>query len=282
MERRALGMSLALHGIILILMFCNFSFMREYSKPPAVVLQIDLNKVQISQKTNLPQKQVAKKEIKKVPAMPEKKQVAQVKKVSKPVQKTESVQVKPKEAPVPKNAVQTQVKPVKQETKPLPEQKTTESKAQDDWQSLLASVDKIRQAPQKKEMIEGEVENMEGLTGGLEGRLDQIMTISDKDFISSKLRDCWNVDGGTERLDEIVVDVRLSVNKDGDLLYVKYTNKMNVPAFTQVAESAVRAVHICAQKGEDSPFKILADKYADHYSDWKEMSLRFSPTEGIY
>ena len=31
----------------------------------------------------------------------------------------------------------------------------------------------------------------------------------------------------------------------------------------------------------DSPFRILAEKYADHYGDWKEISLRFNPLEGI-
>ena len=44
MERRAFLMSLALHGVILTLMLVNFNFAREYSKPPSVILHVDLNK----------------------------------------------------------------------------------------------------------------------------------------------------------------------------------------------------------------------------------------------
>jgi hypothetical protein len=59
-------------------------------------------------------------------------------------------------------------------------------------------------------------------------------------------------------------------------------NKQNYPAFSSVSESAKRAVYICAGKGTESPFYILSQKYADHYGDWKEIYLRFSPLEGVF
>lgn len=283
MDRRSIWMSLSLHGILLIFMFVDFSFTREYSKPPVAIMQIDLTKVQISHQTNLPQKSVAKKTPKKV--VPPKEQKKVETKVSKqPVKKAVAVEpkVQPKPQPVPKNAVPVQSPQIKKEEKKLEEKKVEKNQSQsEDLQSLLATVDKIRQAPVKKEIQEDTIK-AEGISGGTEGRLDQLMTISDKDFISSKLRECWNVDGGTDRLDEIVVEVKVGVNKDGSIRLVKYTNSMNIPAFRQVAESAVRAVRICENKGTDSPFRILAEKYADHYGDWKEISLRFSPTEGIF
>ena len=54
---------------------------------------------------------------------------------------------------------------------------------------------------------------------------------------------------------------------------------MNLPAFKSLSESARRAVFICDKKGDDSPFKILADNYADHYKDWKELHLNFNPMD---
>ncbi len=280
MERRALWMSLGLHGVILCLMFGNFSFSREYSKPPAVVMHIDLNKVKISDKTNLPQKEISKKAVKNTPKQTEVKKEFKTTQVKPKTVQKESPVPQPKSVPVPKNSVAVQEKKPQPEEKPLPKQIPPSDEEDLDLQSLLATVDKVRQKPVKKEVVE-ENPVSEGLKGGLEGRLDQLMTISDKDFISSKLRESWNIDGGTDRLDEIVVEVYVGLNKDGSLRLVKYTNHMNLPAFTQVAESAVRAVHIAANKGSESPFKILAEKYGDHYSDWKEMYLRFSPTEGI-
>ena len=93
MERRAYMMSLALHGVVLTLMLVNFNFAREYSKPPSVILHIDLNKVQISNKTNLPQKAVSVK--KKTPApQPKPKEV--------PKEKPVAVQPKPKQKTKPK------------------------------------------------------------------------------------------------------------------------------------------------------------------------------------
>ena len=143
--------------------------------------------------------------------------------------------------------------------------------------SLLASVEKVRQdtpAPQPQADT-----NTQALDNGTEGRIDQLLTISEKDFIASKLRDCWNVDGGAQNIDEIVVEIRALINQDGSVREVNIMNNMNLPAFRSLAESAKRAVYICAQKGDESPFKILADKYADHYQDWKELYLNFNPMD---
>ena len=141
----------------------------------------------------------------------------------------------------------------------------------------MASVEKVRQdtpAPQPEQPTTNEA-----LDNGTEGRMDKLLTISDRDFIASKLRDCWNIDGGAQDIDEIVVELRVLVNKDGSIRDVTIMNKMNLPAFKPLAESARRAVYICAKKGDESPFKILADNYADHYNDWKEMYLNFNPMD---
>lgn len=298
MQRRAFLMSLALHGVVLTLMLVNFNFNREYSKPPSVILHVDLNKVQISNKTNLPQKSVKKKKApvqkkKEEPKKetPKKKEVAvQPKPKTKPKPKAEPKKPQPKPQPKPatpvKDAVPVQKKPepkketVKEEPKKIQPQK--EEKGYD-LQSLLASVEKVRKEPLKQEVksVQNDLSADMGNTG-LEGRLDQVLSISEKDFISSKLRECWNIDGGAQNLDEIVVEVKAFINKDGSVRDVKILNKQNYPAFSSVSESAKRAVYICAGKGTESPFYILSQKYADHYGDWKEIYLRFSPLEGVF
>ena len=182
----------------------------------------------------------------------------------------------PKPTPAPKDAVA--VKPKKEEkkkeaTKTASKQKPTQ-KPDYNLKSLLASVEKVRQNTPSSQPEE---QKAEALDNGTEGRMDKILSISDRDFIASKLRNCWNIDGGLQNIEEIVVEVRVLVNKDGSIRDVTIMNKMNLPAFRPLSESARRAVYICAQKGADSPFKILADNYADHYSDWKELYLNFNP-----
>jgi len=300
MQRRAFLMSLALHGVILTLMLVNFNFNREYSKSPSVILHVDLNKVQISNKTNLPQKAVKKKKapIKKKKEepkkeTPKKKEVAvQPKPKTKPKPKAETPKPQPKPQPKPatpvKDAVPVQkapeakketVKEKAEKTVPTPEKETKEY----DLKSLLSSVEKVRKQPVKQEVksVQNDLSADTGNTG-LEGRLDQVLSISEKDFISSKLRECWNIDGGAQNLDEIVVEIKAFINKDGSIRDVKILNKQNYPAFSSVSESAKRAVYICAGKGTESPFYILSQKYADHYGDWKEIYLRFSPLEGVF
>ena len=278
MQRQAFLFSLILHATVIGLMFVDFHFSKEYTKAPPAILMVDLSKVKISDKTNLPQKSVAKKQ--QPQAEQKKEEPKPSPKPDKPKQEVKAPEPKPepKPAPIPKDAVAVQPKKEekkKEPSKPTPEQKP--KKPNYDLKSLLSSVEKIRKnAPTPQQQEEAPAD---ALDNGMEGRMDKLLTISDKDFIASRLRDCWNIDGGAQNIDEIVVEIRVLVNKDGSVRDAKIMNNMNLPAFKSLSESARRAVFICAQKGDESPFKILADRYADHYNDWKELYLNFNPMD---
>jgi len=278
MQRKALFLSLGLHILVIGLMFVDFHFTKEYTKAPPAILMVDLTKVKIADKTNLPQKSVAKKQPPKVE--PKKEAPKPASKADKPKQEVKAPEPKPqpKEAPKPKDAVA--VQPKKEEKKKeasKPASKPKPKKPDYNLKSLLASVEKVRQdtsssAPQEEQ-------NEKALDNGTEGRMDKILTISDKDFIATKLRDCWNIDGGAQGIEDIVIEVRVLLNQDGSVREATIMNRMNQPAFKSLSESARRAVYVCAKKGDESPFKILADNYADHYSDWKELYLNFNPMD---
>ena len=260
----------------------SFGFKKHEPTPPAIMM-VDLTKVKISNKTNLPQKAVIQKQ--KTPPTPpkkvEEKKVSTPKPTPKPVVKSEAKPApKPKEVPIKESApIQMPPKKEEKETKPV---KQTEKKSNTDLQNLLASVEKVRKAPVVKKLQQEEpVPQNEGIQGGTEGRIDQILTISERDYLASELQKCWNVNAGVERADEIVVEIKAWINKDGSVRDVKILNSMPISSFNTVAESAKRALFVCDAKGVDSPFRILAEKYSDHYGDWKEISLRFSPLQGI-
>ena len=257
----------------------SFGFKKSDPTPP-VVMMIDLTKVKISNKTNLPQKAVVQK--KKTPQKEEKK-ISSSQKTPKPEKKSEEKPiVKPKETPI-KNATPVKIpEEVKKEEKKVESASKSEKKSYD-IQNLLASVEKVRKAPLMKEALKEEElpKESEGIQGGTEGRIDQILTISEKDYLASELQKCWNIDAGVEHADEIIVEIKAWINKDGSVRDVKIVNSMPLSSFRTVAESARRALYICDNKGAESPFRILADKYSDHYGDWKEISLRFSPLQGI-
>ena len=261
----------------------SFGFKKHEPTPPAIMM-VDLTKVKISDKTNLPQKTVVQK--KKTPVPPSKKQeekpVITSKQTPKIVKKSEPKPVvKPKETVIKEAAPVKTNEPKKQEEKKETVKKS-ENKTNSDLQNLLASVEKVRKAPTVKEVSEeNTVTSDEGFQAGSEGRIDQILTISERDYLASELQKCWNIDAGVEHADEITVEIKAWINKDGSIRDVKILNSMPISSFKTVAESARRALYICDHKGTDSPFRILAERYADHYGDWKEIFLRFNPLQGI-
>ena len=285
MSKRAFISSAVLHGVILTLMTMEFSFSRFDKAPPPAILMVDLTKVQISDKTNLPPK---------VKAPPQKK--AEPKAPPKPAP-TKQVAPKPPEPPKPrpipepptpkavpiveKPKTETKPKPKSEPKKPEPKVVPKEKKSTSDLKSLLASVEKVRQkAPPSTATEPEELRVSDGIEGGREGSLSQILTISERDLIASQLSKNWNVDAGKEGIEDMIIEIRVQVDKAGSVRDVKILNMPSDPVRRSVAESARRAVLICDKKGEESPFKILAEKYADHYSEWRTMVLRFSPLNG--
>lgn len=307
-QSSSLGLSVGLHILVLILMFFNFSWnTSEFEKSPPAILMVDLTKVKIAEKTNLPPlvKEVKKKEPAVTPKVEEKKPAPKkedktplVKKVEPP-QKTEPV--KPKETPK-KEAVKVQEtkkevkkdppkkepkKEVKKKETPKPQPKVAPKpvpkKQSQGLQSLLASVEKVRkpanQAPAKTATPVGETVN-KGIAGGTEGSLMSDLTISEKDLIANKIRSCWNVNAGVQDADKMIIEVRAFINKDGSVREVKILNMKQDPIFRSMAESAKRAIYVCDAKGEESPFRILANKRPEMYSSWKQIYLRMNPVDG--
>ena len=306
MPIRAYLFSALLHSVIIAFLLWDWSFtLKNYEKTNVPVIMIDLKKVQIGELTNLPQKvkkQTPKKQEAKAPSKKTEKQKTTVKKTTpKPQAKPEPV--KPKEQPKPKDSVKAveppkkESKPVKKEVKkeqpkaePKPAQKSEPVKEQpkkkksDGLKSLLASVEDIKKNARPSTSVQtpqatGQ-EVQDGIDGGTEGSLMQPLTISEKDLIANKLRGCWNVDAGLSGIENMIVEVRAYVNRDGSIRDVKILNMQSDTTFRSVAESARRAIYICEALGEESPFKILADKRGDNYQGWKEIFVRFNPLDG--
>ena len=117
------------------------------------------------------------------------------------------------------------------------------------------------------------VENM-GVEGGTKGSYFSELSISEIDAIAGRLRACWNLDPGAMGIENMIVEIRASLNQDGsvrkvDILDMSRYNSDN--HFRSVADSARRAVHICG------PYKIFAERYADKYDKWNTLLLRFNP-----
>ncbi len=282
--KRPFYASIALHIVVVIVVLLDLPFL--YSKPARefkddLPIMIDLSQLKIAEKTNLPKKVEKKKEAKK-----------EVKKEVKKEEKTPKVETKPLPPPSPKTEPK---KETKADVKAVETKKADEKKAEkkdekaeqkkkaeerkNDIKTLLASVEKIK-ASIKDEPVP---DTDKGVRDGVIGNYVQDLTISEKDAIAAKMRECWNLDPGARGIGDMLIEVRVSLRADGTVAAVKIADTLGYggdSAFRSVAESARRAVYICGNKGEESPFYLLASRHPDKYEIWQNMVFFFNPLTG--
>lgn len=281
--------SLILHALIFVLVFVQLptwmSPPREKAEPVPII--IDLKKVEIADKTNLPPQ---------VKASPAQEQKA-APKVSPPKPKPAPPKTpapKP-DRPAPKTAAITpeKTKPVKPKAKPVPSAFTKKAARstskpappEETLDSLLAFVEKMSKTlPETPSVSKGKEQTAsDGIKGGTGGDLSQKLTISELDFISTAIRKNWNLDPGAEGIDTMIIEIRIALDKSGKVYSADILDQKRYQtdkSFRSVAESARRAIYICDGQGADSPFRILAAKRPETYGQWKEMVLRFNPMDG--
>lgn len=299
--------SIALHLAFLLLWIIEVP-MFWWNKTDAgqVPIIVDLKDVKISEMTNLPPKakfgkedkevsqvkrKIEKKYTKEEASAPveEKKEIKEEK--TKEDKKQEAVaEEKPKKdflvAPQPKKP-QLKKTPKKEQPKKKQQQKKKieKEKKKDEPQlanplkSLLASVDALEKETNKSQTAtikEGtDVANM-GVEGGTAGSYFSELSISEMDALAGQLRACWNLDPGAMGIEDMIIEIKAQLNQDGGVYSVEIMNKGRYATdthFRSVADSAVRAVHICA------PYKILSEKYAEKYDEWRVLRLRFNPID---
>lgn len=302
--------SIALHLVFLVLWMVEVPmFWWNRTDPSQVPIIVDLKDVKISEMTNLPPKakfgeedkeasQVKRKiennYTKEEKSEPKKEIIEEkVKEEPKEDKKQEAVaEEKPKKdflvAPQPKKP-QVKKTPKKEKTKPKEtkkpkkelkkEEKKEEPKLANPLKSLLASVDALEKeanVSQTATIKEGtDVANM-GVEGGTAGSYFSELSISEMDALAGQLRACWNLDPGAMGIEDMIVEIKAQLNQDGGVYSVEIMNKARYRSdshFRSVADSAARAVHICA------PYKILSEKYASKYEEWKVLRLRFNPID---
>lgn len=301
----SLKKSIALHLAVFIIWAVEVP-MFWWNRTPSgqVPIVVDLKDVKISEMTNLPPKAkigAENKDASQIKRKIEKKYTKETASEEAPKEEAKE-EVKSKEPPAakpepPKKDFLVAPQPKKPALKPQPkkpEKKTAQKtepkkkenkKSKDEPQlanplkSLLASVDALQKEGEKSEtaMIkEGEkVANM-GVEGGTAGSYFSELSISEMDALAGQLRACWNLDPGAMGIEDMIVEIKAQLNQDGSVRSVEIMNTSRYRAdshFRSVADSAKRAVYICA------PYKILSEKYAEKYDEWRVLRLRFNPID---
>ena len=193
----------------------------------------------------------------------------------------------PKKPPVPDSKPKPKPKPQpKPDTKPKDTKKAKpEEKAalqSNALKSLMQEIDNtknldIGETTQSAMIKEGTQVNNMGIEGGnSNGSYLSDLTITETDAIASLLRQNWNLDPGAIGLENMRVEIRVYLNRDGSIKKIEFLDmgRFNSdPSYRSVAESAQRAIIATQQVFKD----VFAGKYSGNYDNWSTLRLNFDP-----
>lgn len=259
--------SVLLHIVVLLVVCFSTTFYRmpERKAQPVTVI-VDLQKMKLADKTNVPVKtQKAASKEKQVqpktpPQAPKTKPTPPKKPTPKPEPKPEQKQAAP---------VKTKPNAEPKKTQPAPDTQAQQKQLQ----NLLTNIEK------RKPKAEAPAPKVAEASAS-ETSLSDHLTFTEIDLISSELRQAWNVDANAQGLENIRVPILVRLNSQGQVTNVEILDQASYKSnqlFRSVADSARRAIYICDKRGSDSPFRLLAKNHAQDYNSWKELTLNFNP-----
>ena len=212
-----------------------------------------------------PEKEVAaltpqKPAPKEVPSEPDSVPIPSLETSSEPDQPALPVKPRPKPTPPEEDILESVMKDLQElEDEPEPvEQETTET---DDLLSDVAAL--LEDDPSDEQTQQTPI-------------LGNRLTISEIDAVRRQIEPCWNVQIGARNPEELIVDVRVYMNRDGTVRKVQIidTARMRSDVFFRAAADAARRA---VQNKKCIPLKLPPKKY----DQWKQMVLRFDPSQMV-
>lgn len=104
--------------------------------------------------------------------------------------------------------------------------------------------------------------------------LGPVLTATQIDLIRQTIRKCWHFPAGLKNAEELSVEIRMELSKDGSVKSAEIVDKKRLnsdPDFKIAAENAYRAV----LDPECSPLPLPREKY----DEWKDLELTFNPKD---
>lgn len=194
-----------------------------------------------------------------------------------------------KKEPAPKEKLPPPPKPKvkpKEEEKAKPVKKDEPKIKEDAFASVLKSVEEFRETPEetkeeKKEEVDfseiedflSEVKEEQRYKPGLP------LSISEKDAIKQQIMRNWTVLSGAKDAGDMIVTLHIMLGRDGAVQDVSIADNLKYSTdkfFRAMADSAIRAVR------KSSPLKDLPPEKYDVRDGWRELELRFDPSEMLY
>lgn len=211
-----------------------------------------------------------KEKPKEKPVTPPKVETVQPPKdLPKPPQEKPKPKPKPVVPPPPtKELAPPEPKPVE---KPKPEEKPVEQDQQEDFSSLLKNLQESKPDVQE-DLPEAKVADAPAPAPA--APFSQNLTMSEFDLLTQQLQRCWSIQAGARYAEDLVVEVRVIVNRERRVLSAAIVDQWRYGQdsyFRAAADSAIRAIN--------SPQCEILNVPPDKYDIWKDMIVTFDPRD---
>lgn len=161
-------------------------------------------------------------------------------------------------------------KPKPPEKKPEATKKEEPKKQEEAFQSLLKNL-----TPKKEEASENDTaEAAKGSQVSQVATLSDRLSISEEDALRRQLAGCWNVLSGAKYAENLVVEVRIVVNRARIVEQATIIDQLRYTAdsqFRAAADAALRAL----RNPRCTPLELPQGKY----EQWKSTVIRFDPSQ---
>lgn len=192
--------------------------------------------------------------------------------VPTPPEIKEEVPEPPKPEPEKKVEEKPKPKPKKPKEKPKPK-KEPEKKQEDQFANLLKNL-----TPDESQSDDDAEKTDPNASASPDisqiAQLGEKMTISELDALRQQIAPCWNVPSGAKNAEDLTVEVRVSMGRDGRVQNTSILNQSRYNRdshFRAAADAAERAL----RNPRCQPLKLPADKY----NEWKTIVINFDPRE---
>ena len=263
---RSIIISSVLHIILIMITAMSLPFLakKPIDLPPIVSVEL----IQITEKTNIPFAQKAKKTIEKIKE--EEKKLVSEQAPPKKVKK-----IKPDSVPMPDDKIK-KVEKIK-EDKQNPEKIDNEIKQVSEFEkkelfdpnNIAALIDKSKEETAEtlnktNKVTQDQKKSFEN-TG---------LSLSEEDALKAQIFGCWSIPLGLPYNENLLVRIKLELNPDGTVSQSEILDhaRMNKPGqgfYKVLAESALRAIKLC------QPLRVPTTGY----ERWKELQLNFDARE---
>lgn len=149
-----------------------------------------------------------------------------------------------------------------------------EKQVEEDFQSVLRNLAKAEPQPSEQDADDLNSDLKSQPKPSMMAPMADTLTVSEQDALRRQLEQCWNVPIGAKDVENMVIELAITMNQDRTVQSVQVADRMRYNRdqfFRAVADSAVRAI----RNPRCSPLRVPPDKF----NEWKSMVIRFNPKD---